>query len=130
VRLDAERAARRLEHWQGIVRHACEQSGRTALPALDGITTVPALAAAESAPLRLMLDPAAAAPLTVLAQAGATPPEVCLAIGPEGGFSPAERALLEDAGFVGARLGPRVLRTETAALVALSLLQSRLGDLG
>jgi 16S rRNA (uracil1498-N3)-methyltransferase len=130
VRLDAERAARRLEHWQGIVRHACEQSGRTALPTLDGITTVPGLAAAERAPLRLMLDPAAAAPLTELAQAGATPPDVCLAIGPEGGFSPAERALLEDAGFVGARLGPRVLRTETAALVALSLLQSRLGDLG
>jgi len=130
VRLDDERARKRLEHWQGIARHACEQSGRTALPALEGITTVPALAAAERGPLRLMLDPSAAAPLSELARPAAAAAEVCLAIGPEGGFSPAERAVLEGAGFVGARLGPRVLRTETAALVALSVLQSRLGDLG
>ena len=60
----------------------------------------------------------------------APPPDICLAIGPEGGFSPGERAVLDAAGFIGARLGPRVLRTETAALVALSVLQSRLGDLG
>ncbi len=130
VRLDDERARKRLEHWQGIVRHACEQSGRTALPPVAGIATVPDFAASETAALSLMLDPAAAAPLGELTAALAPPPDICLAIGPEGGFSPGERAVLEAAGFVGARLGPRILRTETAALVALSVLQSRLGDLG
>ncbi len=130
VRLDDARARKRLEHWQGIVRHACEQSGRTALPSVMEIAPVPALATAESAALKLMLDPAAAAPLGELASPLAPPAALCLAIGPEGGFSPGERAVLEAAGFIGARLGPRVLRTETAALVALSVLQSRLGDLG
>lgn len=129
VRLDAERAARRLEHWRGVVRHACEQSGRTVLPTLEPPCTVPAFAGRPRPGLGLMLDPAAASPLVALAPAATPTPEVCLAIGPEGGFSPAERAVLETAGFVGARLGPRVLRTETAALVALSVLQSRLGDL-
>jgi 16S rRNA (uracil1498-N3)-methyltransferase len=130
VRLDESRARKRLEHWQGIVRHACEQSGRTALPPVDEIAAVPAFAAVERAALKLMLDPAAAAPLAGLTPAMAPPPDICLAIGPEGGFSPGERAVLDAAGFIGARLGPRVLRTETAALVALSVLQSRLGDLG
>ncbi len=130
VRLDEARARKRIEHWQGIVRHACEQSGRTALPPVTGLATVPAFAAAEHAALKLMLDPAAATPLAGLGNTMAPPPDICLAIGPEGGFSPGERAVLEAAGFVGARLGPRILRTETAALVALSVLQSRLGDLG
>jgi 16S rRNA (uracil1498-N3)-methyltransferase len=126
VRLDDSRALKRLEHWQGIIRHAAEQSGRTRLPALGALLNVERYAAADSAELRLMLDPTADTALAALPPAAS----ISLAIGPEGGFSPHERAALTAAGFRAARLGPRVLRTETAALVALSILQSRHGDLG
>jgi 16S rRNA (uracil1498-N3)-methyltransferase len=126
VRLDDARAAKRLEHWQGIIRHAAEQSGRTRLPQLAALLRVDTYAASESAALKLMLDPAADTALAACPPAAT----VSLAIGPEGGFSSGERAALTAAGFRAARLGPRVLRTETAALVALSILQSRHGDLG
>lgn len=125
VRLDEARTAKRLEHWGGVLRHASEQSGRTRLPTLASPLRVDAYAAAETAALRLVLDPLADTPLTALAPR----PSIALAIGPEGGFGPGERSLLADAGFQPVRLGPRVLRTETAALVALSILQARFGDL-
>lgn len=126
VRLDEDRARKRNEHWQGIIRHAAEQSGRTALPPLEEVRSVAAHAAVESSPLRLMLDPGAAQSLATLPLATA----VSLAVGPEGGFSSGERQTLLAAGYQRVRLGPRVLRTETAALVALALLQARMGDLG
>ena len=126
VRLDEARTARRLEHWTGILRHACEQSGRTRLPTLLPPLKVDAYAAREMAALRLLLDPQADTSLSTLPLAAS----VALAIGPEGGFSTHERAVLAAAGFRPVRLGPRILRTETAALVALSILQSRAGDLG
>ena len=125
VKLDDERAAKRTEHWAGVVRHACEQSGRTRLPTLAAPTRVAAYAADETAPLKLLLDPAADVPLTAVPAATA----IALAIGPEGGFGVNERALLAEAGFRAVRLGPRILRTETAALVALSILQALVGDL-
>jgi len=126
VKLDDERAAKRLEHWAGILRHACEQSGRTVLPTLASPLKVETYVGLETAASRLLLDPAAATPLRALPASSS----IALAIGPEGGFSPNERALLGAAGFHGARLGPRILRTETAALVALSILQANFGDLG
>ncbi len=125
VRLDEARAAKRTEHWAGIVRHACEQSGRTRLPALAPPTRVEAYATAEAADMKLLLDPAATTPLAALPSA----PSIALAIGPEGGFAANERAVLAAAGFRAVRLGPRILRTETAALVALSILQAKFGDL-
>ncbi|MSQ68713.1 MAG: 16S rRNA (uracil(1498)-N(3))-methyltransferase [Gammaproteobacteria bacterium] len=125
VRLDAERARKRAEHWAGIVRHAAEQSGRTEVPPIAEVVDLAGYIEQERAPLRLLLDPSAGVSLTRVTLGA----EISLAIGPEGGFSPAERALLLAAGYQGASLGPRVLRTETAALVALSILQSRGGDL-
>lgn len=125
VKLDDERAAKRLEHWAGIMRHACEQSGRTQLPTLAGLTKVEAYAPTETAPLKLLLDPQADLPLAALEPADS----IALAIGPEGGFSANERIVLANAGFRAVRLGPRILRTETAALVALSIVQARFGDL-
>ncbi len=125
VRLDEARAQKRHEHWAGIIRHAAEQSGRTRLPQLEAVCSVATEAARQRAPLRLLLDPAAEASLMSLPPAR----EIALAIGPEGGFSPGERDLLSAAGYQRVRLGPRVLRTETAALVALALLQARHGDL-
>ncbi|MFA5683470.1 MAG: 16S rRNA (uracil(1498)-N(3))-methyltransferase [Lysobacteraceae bacterium] len=130
VRLDGPRLAKRLAHWQGVVVSACEQCGRAVLPTLDAPLTLEAFAASvrDQAALPLYLDPTATLGITQM-----TPPPaagVLIAIGPEGGFSAAERARLHTAGFSGLRLGPRVLRTETAGLAALAALQARFGDLG
>ena len=125
VKLDDERARKRGEHWSGIMRHAAEQSGRTGLPVLEEVRTVVLHATQEQASLRLMLDPGAEISLMELPAASA----ISLAIGPEGGFSATEREILVAAGYQRVRLGPRVLRTETAALVAIALLQAKFGDL-
>jgi 16S rRNA (uracil1498-N3)-methyltransferase len=125
VKLDDDRARKRGEHWLGIMRHAAEQSGRTGLPVLEEVRTVVLHATQEQAQLRLMLDPGADISLMDLPAAKA----ISLAIGPEGGFSAAEREILVAAGYQRVRLGPRVLRTETAALVAIALLQAKFGDL-
>lgn len=123
VRLDEERAGKRLRHWRSVVVSACEQSGRARIPEVfapcalaDALAGLPAM--------RLLLDPDAAHCLP-----SNIPGNACaLAIGPEGGWSPSDGATLEASGFVGARLGPRVLRTETAGLAAIAALQARAGD--
>lgn len=127
VRLDEPRSARRLQHWRDIVRSACCQSGRNRIPAVELHASFDAaLGATERGGLRLILVPErAAAPL---APDGAR--DIALAIGPEGGFTDRELLLAERAGFRRARLGPRILRTETAGLAALAALQALGGDYG
>ncbi|TMN20272.1 16S rRNA (uracil(1498)-N(3))-methyltransferase [Pseudoxanthomonas sp. X-1] len=128
VKLSGERLHKRLAHWQGVVVAACEQSGRARVP--EVAAPQPLIAAAAALPddaLRLLLDPQSAHVLSTL-QAPASQ-RVVIAIGPEGGWSPRDRQALEAAGFQGLRLGPRVLRTETAGLAAIAALQARLGDL-
>jgi 16S rRNA (uracil1498-N3)-methyltransferase len=128
VRLDAAQAARRLAHWQGVIIAASEQCGRNRLPTVAAPATLAAaIAALAPGSRRLLLDPDAPASLQAAA-AGAT--AAALLIGPEGGFSPAELAQCARAQFVACRLGPRVLRTETAPLAALAVLQAFAGDLG
>lgn len=126
VKLEGERAARRIAHWQGIITHACEQSGRDRLPQLEKIQSLQDFMACDQAALKLTLTPTAQ---ETLASAVAGKASVSLVIGPEGGLDPLEVTRLEAAGYRGARLGPRILRTETAALVALSVLQFVAGDL-
>ena len=131
VRLDGERAQRRLEHWRGVVASACEQCGRNRVPevsplsALDRWLRLPASTGA----LRLMLVPGAAQTLGDLA-IPAPGSEVELLIGAEGGLAPEEVALAASAGYLGVRLGPRILRTETAGLAALAAIQCLWGDFG
>ena len=131
VRLSGERAQRRLEHWRGVVASACEQCGRnrvpevTALAGLDRWLGEPAAAGA----LRLMLAPGAAQTLNDLA-IPAPGGEVELLIGAEGGLAPDEVELAAAAGYLAVRLGPRVLRTETAGLAALAAIQCLWGDFG
>jgi 16S rRNA (uracil1498-N3)-methyltransferase len=128
VRLDAERAQKRLAHWYSVVRSACEQSGRARVPALSAPGSLDAAAITlEGDGLRLLLDPQGEHRLENLAAPAND--TVWIAIGPEGGWSPRDREVLHAAGFSGLRLGPRVLRTETAGLAAIAALQARFGDL-
>jgi len=128
VKLNAERAEKRREHWQKIANSACEQSGRTRLPLID--TPLPMKNWFGDKPAKvdaqLILKPGAPTPLT-----GITAPEtkVCVLIGPEGGFSDSEYVDAEVSGFTAVSLGPRVLRTESAAIASLAVLQSLWGDL-
>ena len=128
VRLDATRAAKRLEHWRGVVGSACGQSGRAVLPPVATPQSLAeALASGGLPAARYLLDPEAAAAIATMAAPG----DACvLAVGPEGRWSPRDRAQLQEAGFTGLRLGPRILRTETAGIAAIAALQARFGDLG
>lgn len=127
VRLDAERAAARLRHWQNVIIGACEQCGRNRLPQLSApVAYAEWIARAEPA-ATVLLDPEAEHGLAALAP---PPAGLWLLAGPEGGFSPLERELARGRGCAAARLGPRVLRTETAAVAALAACQVLWGDLG
>lgn len=127
VNLDRERQNKKLDHWRGIIVSACEQSGRTRLPVLEPIRKFADWLAQPHAGTRLVLDPTASTALgRVENLRGAT----TLLVGPEGGFSEMEIRIATQAGFAGVRLGPRVLRTETAGVAALAVLQSLGGDLG
>jgi len=127
VKLDAERAEKRVAHWRSVIASACEQSGRAQLPTLAAPAALnDAARGIGGDSVRLTLDPTGEVSLaTVQVATGA----VVVAIGPEGGWSPRDREILSAAGFTGLRLGPRILRTETAGLAAIAALQSRFGDL-
>lgn len=128
VKLDDDRAARRADHWRKVARSACEQCGRNVLPEIDPPQDLGRFleGSAAGAMLRVLLH--AEAENTLVSP---SPPvaRVQVLIGPEGGLSPAERERALAAGFSARSLGPRILRTETAALAAIALLQARLGDL-
>jgi 16S rRNA (uracil1498-N3)-methyltransferase len=128
VKLDAEREARRMAHWRGVVLSACEQCGRASVPDLHAPRALPDWAAALPAgPLRLALAPGGSLRLSELAIPAAG---VVAVVGPEGGLSDRDLAALDAAGFQRLALGPRVLRTETAGPALLAALQARAGDLG
>lgn len=126
VRVDSERWERKTEHWQGVIASACEQSGRTRLPRLDAPQDLQRWLDAPRPPaLELTLDPRATHTLRSLDRpAGA----VTLLIGPEGGLSETEVGHAGRSGFVGLRVGPRILRTETAGVAVLAAIQSLWGD--
>lgn len=123
VHLDAERAAKRVAHWQGVVKAACEQSGRNRLPEVRPPLGLAAWLDSPAAPLRIVLA-ADGAPLAALARPTAG---IALLVGPEGGLAPEELALADGAGFRRTSLGPRVLRTETASIAALGAIQALWG---
>ena len=125
TRLAGERAAKRGAHWQGVAAAACEQCGRNQVPQVAPLQKLEHWLAQPARPgLRLMLAPEAEHSLADLPPASA----VQLLIGAEGGLDPQEMRAAEQAGFQAVRLGPRVLRTETAGLAALAALQALWGD--
>lgn len=123
VRLNDERAQKRLEHWQQIAISACEQCGRSTVPLIHSPQLLKDWQASVQADLKLVLHPIAQ-PLTE----HAAPKTLAFLIGPEGGLTDAEVTQAGLHGFQPARLGPRVLRTETAPVVALSVAQQLWGD--
>ena len=125
VKLAGERAERRVAHWQGVVASACEQCGRNQVPVVAPPLTLASWLGQHKASRLLFLSPMAETRLADLAAPTATD---CLVAGPEGGFETDEIAALQAAGAVPVRLGPRVLRTETAALAALAAMQTLWGD--
>lgn len=125
LRLAGERAGKRVAHWQGVVASACEQCGRNQVPLVAPLEKLENwLARPADGVLRLMLAPDAEQTLATIAPAK----NVQLLIGAEGGLDPQEVIAAQQAGFQAVRLGPRVLRTETAGLAALAALQALWGD--
>jgi len=133
VRLDADRAARRHDHWQRLIVAACMQCGRDELVELSAVTdwaTLPTLLDADS-PRLLFAPPSdgqASPRLSQWVRARPRAEAVTLLVGPESGFSDQERHDAESIGFTPISLGPRILRTETAGLAAIAALQSMWGD--
>lgn len=127
VRLDGSRLANRLRHWKEVVISACEQCGRTRIPTVEPPQHLsdPDWNAAYFG-TKIMLDPGASVGLRQLGRAGGG---CTLLAGPEGGLSAGEREVALRVGFAAVRLGPRILRTETAALAALAAIQALWGDL-
>jgi 16S rRNA (uracil1498-N3)-methyltransferase len=127
VRLDAQQATRKLEHWRAITVAACEQSGRNRPPqVLPPLALGDFLRSGIESATKLLLSPAASLRIADIPKPQSA---VTVLIGPEGGLTHEEQDRALAAGFVGVRLGPRVLRTETAAIAALTLLQQEFGDL-
>ncbi|MCK6389613.1 MAG: 16S rRNA (uracil(1498)-N(3))-methyltransferase [Azonexus sp.] len=125
LRLAGERAGKRVAHWQGVAASACEQCGRNQVPIVAPLEKLEHwLARPAGGVLRLMLAPDAEQTLADIQIAG----PVQLLIGAEGGLDPQEVIAARQAGFVGVRMGPRILRTETAGLAALAALQALWGD--
>jgi 16S rRNA (uracil1498-N3)-methyltransferase len=128
VRLDLKQAARKRDHWQSVVISACEQCGRNRVPAVhEAVTPGDALRLLPAGGMRCLLAADAAASLAHDAAPVAGAP-LALLIGPEGGLADSEQALALAHGFTAYRLGPRIMRTETAGLAALAALQAVAGD--
>jgi 16S rRNA (uracil1498-N3)-methyltransferase len=126
VRFDASQKESKVAHWRAVVLNACEQCGRNRLPIIEApAPLIGYLGSSASTTARLVLEPdvASAAPPSNLDTA------VEIAIGPEGGFADEELDAFRIAGFTRVQLGPRILRTETAAIAALTWLQTRFGDM-
>ena len=126
VALEGDRLEKRQQHWLGVVHSACEQCGSNRPPVIDTACSLAEYLENDISGTKLMLDPLADASLHDVAAADNNRH---LLIGPEGGLDDEERASARSRGFTGIRLGPRVLRTETAAVACIAAMQSLWGDL-
>jgi len=126
VQLSGGRDEKRWAHWQGIMISACEQSGRSVLPELSMVMSLEDTLLENKQGCRLVLDPMAETGFTALDKQQ----NITLLIGPEGGLSEPEIEQAQTAGFESVCFGPRILRTETATVAALAVVQTLWGDLG
>jgi 16S rRNA (uracil1498-N3)-methyltransferase len=126
--LKASIIEKKQSHWQGIIQNAAEQSGRTILPALKNACPLNEyLNAAPASAMKLVLDPLAK---NSFHEVKRPDDEVHILVGPEGGSSEDEISQAIAAGFTGVKMGPRILRTETASSAAITIVQTLWGDLG
>lgn len=126
IRLSAERAAKKLAHWRAISISASEQSGRNCPPAIDEPLPLSDWCAKLNQGCRILMDPAQGVSIRGLQIEGQS---AAVLIGPEGGLSESELDFALNQGFTGVKMGPRVLRTETAPLAVLSVMQAIWGDM-
>lgn len=127
VKLDPERLAKKLQQWQKIAESACEQCGRNIVPTINPVQKLPNWCASLEDYTKLTLHPRAQSGINTLTLPNTN---VALLIGPEGGLTEAEIDMTVKNQFVEILLGPRILRTETVALTAITALQVKFGDLG
>lgn len=127
LKLDADRAIKRVQHWQAVAVAACEQCGRNRVPVVRGLQTLDQWLKRPPEGTSILLQPLAEK--TMLDSVSASLP-ISILIGPEGGFSIDEIARAVGSGVIPAKFGPRILRTETAGLAAIAALMTRFGDLG
>lgn len=125
VKLKSERAEKKVNHWQQVAVSACEQCGRNQVPRIAPLQQLSNWLPTVEAECKLVLHHRNSNSLRELGP----PNSVALLIGPEGGLSDLEIANASAVGFSALALGPRILRTETAPLAALSLLQQQWGDM-
>ncbi len=126
VKLEADRLKNRMGHWQKIIINACEQCGRNILPEISSPVELSSWVNQDESPLRLALLPDSGLSINnIKGQDG----NISLICGPEGGFSEEEVESCNGAGYQALSLGPRILRTETAAVAGLVICQSRWGDM-
>lgn len=128
LKINESRMAKKHAHWRGIVNAACEQSGRNVIPQLHRSNQFESVINeyATYSGLKLILHPVKGKTLFELSE---SPQNIVLLVGPEGGFSDIEVQIAEQSGFQHLSLGPRVLRTETAAMAAIAGIQAKWGDL-
>ncbi len=126
VKLSTQRAERRVEHWQAVAVHASEQCGRTRIVTVNPPAALEQWVANVDTDLKVCLDPRGDCDFSDIELHGS---DVALLIGPEGGFTAEELASAQQASFHRVRLGPRILRAETATVAGLTALQLRFGDL-
>lgn len=128
LKLSEEQLENRFRHWQNILISACEQSDRCKVPVLHPSRSLSEwLSAQNSSDVRIVFEPGTATTINDLPEKAS---QVSFLVGPEGGFSQKEVVLAEQSHFKAVRMGPRIVRTETAAIIALSLIQTKWGDLG
>lgn len=128
VKLSGDRVGKKLAHWRQIAISACEQCGRNTIPGIHIPVTLSHWLAEAGSPVRWVLHTSSDAVKAAMTDMPA-PSSIDLLVGPEGGFSDTEIEAAVAAGFSALQLGPRILRTETAPVVALAIVQSRWGDL-
>jgi len=137
VSLAGPRLEKKMLHWQGVIQSACEQTGRNRLPELHELSALKVVLDGykEAESLKLILSPHVEMSLAKINELSPVdyqlpPKDVIILIGPEGGLSESEINHALDCGFVAIKVGPRVLRTETAGPAILSIVQMLWGDLG
>lgn len=126
VKLDNERSEKKRQHWLGVIRAACEQSGRARIPELHDAVAISQMPSDSHYAQAFYLHPGSTQRIAALQPDYSKP--LHIAIGPEGGFSERDLHLLHNAGFTGLQMGPRILRTETAGIALIAALQAQFGD--